>query len=67
MLFKHCSQMLGHLKLDQRFEILIKYILAAWQIIVDSSVNNAAIQLRLELGHSFFSRVGFSQVANKNC
>lgn len=59
--------MLGHLKLDQRSEILIKYILAAWQIMVDFSVNNAAIQLRPELGHSFFSRVDFSQVANKNC
>lgn len=59
--------MLGHLKLDQRSEILIKYIPAAWQIIVDFSVNNAPIQLRPELGHSFFSTADFCQGANKNC
>lgn len=66
MLFKYCSQMLGYLKVDQRSEILIKYILAAWQAIVDVSVINAANQLRFEVGHSFFPTVHFSQVANKN-
>lgn len=59
--------MLGHLKLDQRSEILIKYILAVWQIIADLSVNNAANQLSLELGHSFLPTVHFPQAANKNC